>query len=525
VATQQVTDVDRDELAEFGYKQELDRSIGRFASFAAGVSYISILTGTFQLFYFGFAFGGPAYWWTWPMVFVGQLMVALSFAELAANFPVAGSIYNWAKKMGSATVAWLGGWMMLTASIVTISAVALAYQLTLPQVWSEFQIYGDGSGKYDFAANAVILGTVLITFTTVINALGVKLMARINSTGVFIELIAAVLLIILLAANITRGPDVLFETQGTGEGHDWGYFGAFLAAALASAYVMYGFDTASSLGEETKDPRRTAPKAILRAVNASFILGGLILLFAILSVSNINAEQIGVGGLQFVVLDVLGDTVGKIFLVCVAIAITVCCLAVHTATIRMAFAMARDNNLPAGERVATVHPKTKTPIVPAVITGVLAVIILVVNIRQPQIFTVITSIGIIMIYIAYLLVTVPMLGKRLRGEWPPKDAKQRGYFTLGRFGLPINILAVGWGALMALNLIWPRKDVYNATEPFHWYLQYGAILFIGVVFFGGLAYYWFVQRHKTGVLASHRFESPSDAVPAAKPTPAAASPE
>src|SRR5919112_2736605 len=227
-------------------------------------------------------------------------------AELAANFPVAGSIYNWSKRMGSATVAWLGGWMMLTASIVTISAVALAYQLTLPQIWSFFQFYGDGSGKYDFAANAVILGTVLIVFTTVINALGVKLMARINSAGVFIELIAAVLLILLLAVNITRGPDVLFDTQGTGEGHDWGYLGAFLAASLASAYVMYGFDTASSLGEETKDPRRTAPLAIMRAVIASFILGGLILLFAIMAVSDINSAEIGVGGLQYVILDVLG---------------------------------------------------------------------------------------------------------------------------------------------------------------------------------------------------------------------------
>ena len=74
------------------------------------------------------------------MVFVGQLMVALSFAELAANFPVAGSIYNWGKRMGSATVAWLGGWMMLTASIVTISAVALAYQITLPQIWSRLPV-------------------------------------------------------------------------------------------------------------------------------------------------------------------------------------------------------------------------------------------------------------------------------------------------------------------------------------------------------------------------------------------------
>ena len=188
-----------DELAEFGYKQELDRSIGRFASFAAGVSYISILTGVFQLFYFGFAFGGPAYWWTWPMVFVGQLMVALCFAELAANFPVAGSIYNWGKMLATATVAWLGGWMMLTASIVTIAAVALAYQITLPEISDFFQFYGDGTGENDFAINAVILGTVLIIFTTLINALGVKLMSRINSTGVFIELIAAVVLIVALA--------------------------------------------------------------------------------------------------------------------------------------------------------------------------------------------------------------------------------------------------------------------------------------------------------------------------------------
>ncbi|MDN5918978.1 MAG: amino acid permease, partial [Pseudonocardia sp.] len=36
-----------DGLADFGYSQTLDRSIGKFASFAAGISYISILTGTF----------------------------------------------------------------------------------------------------------------------------------------------------------------------------------------------------------------------------------------------------------------------------------------------------------------------------------------------------------------------------------------------------------------------------------------------------------------------------------------------
>jgi urea carboxylase system permease len=497
---------DHDELADFGYKQELDRTLGKFATFAAGISYISILTGTFQLFYFGFAFGGPAYWWSWPLVFVGQLMVALCFAELAARYPIAGSIYNWSKRLASPHTAWLAGWMMLTASIVTISAVALAYQITLPQISSFFQFYGDGTGKYDYAANAVILGTVLIVFTTIINAIGVKLMSRINSAGVAIELVAACLLIIAFAVHITRGPGVVFESQARGADWQLGYLGAFLAASLASAYVMYGFDTASSLGEESIDPRKNTPRSILRALIASFIIGGLILLFAMMAVGNINAKEISTGGLQYIVLDTLGGTIGDIFLWCVVIAVTVCNLAVHTAAIRMMFAMARDNNLPAGEHLARVDPRTKTPIIPAVLIGVLAIIILVVNIRQPQIFVVITSIGIIMIYIAYLLVTMPMLKARLQGRWRPEDTP-KGYFSLGKWGLPINIGAVVWGIGMAVNLAWPRASIYNATEPFHWYLKWGAVLFIGIVMGGGFLYYWLVQRHKTGTLEAHKHEA------------------
>src|SRR3712207_8461844 len=84
----------------------------------------------------------------------------------------------------------------------------------------------------------------------------------------------------------------------------------------------------------------------------------------------------------------------------------------------MMFAMARDNSLPFSSRLSKVDPKRKTPVVPAVVIGVLSISILLINIRQPQIFTVITSIAIIMIYLAYLLVTVPMLLSRLRGRWP-----------------------------------------------------------------------------------------------------------
>jgi urea carboxylase system permease len=497
------------DIDEFGYKPSLVRSLGSFHTFAAGISYISILTGTFQLFYLGLGTGGPAYWWSWPMVFVGQLMVALCFCELAARYPVAGSIYNWTKRLTSPHTAWLAGWTMLTASIVSIAAVALALQATLPEIWSGFQFIPDPNGDDTTAQalNGVILATALIVFTTAINAFGTTLMARINSTGVFIELIAAVLLIIRLAINVVRGPQIVLSTAGASvEGRPFGYLSAFLVASFASLYVMYGFDTASSLAEESHEPRKNAPKAILRALFFSFLLGGLILLFAIMSAPDLSDPALSeLGGLQTLVLQVLGTGGGTVILIAVAVAVVVCALAVHAAAIRLAFAMSRDNNLPAGAKLCTINPRFGTPLVASVAVGIIAIVLLLVTF-SPQIYTVVTSIAIIMIYTAYLLVTIPMLLQRVRGTWEPRADG----FSLGRWGLPVNILAVLWGGFMTVNLAWPRQEIYNATEPFHWYLQYGGILLPGVILGAGFAYYWFVQRHKTGVVAEHaRLDTPT----------------
>ena len=95
---------DAHDLASFGYKQELNRSLGSFSSFAAGFSYISILTGMFQTAALGFVFAGRAFIWAWPVVFLGQMTVALQFAELAAHYPLAGSVYQWSKQAGGQAV-------------------------------------------------------------------------------------------------------------------------------------------------------------------------------------------------------------------------------------------------------------------------------------------------------------------------------------------------------------------------------------------------------------------------------------
>src|SRR5690242_4489130 len=92
--------------APLGYQQELRRGVGGFASFAAGFSFVSILTTVFQLFGLGFGLGGASFFWTWPLVFAGQLLVALCFAELAARWPISGAIYQWSSRLAGTTAGW-----------------------------------------------------------------------------------------------------------------------------------------------------------------------------------------------------------------------------------------------------------------------------------------------------------------------------------------------------------------------------------------------------------------------------------
>ena len=68
-------------LHKLGYRQDLQRTLGFLSNFAVAFSYISVSTGTFSLFYLGLAAGGPAFFWTWPIVALGQFFVALNFAE------------------------------------------------------------------------------------------------------------------------------------------------------------------------------------------------------------------------------------------------------------------------------------------------------------------------------------------------------------------------------------------------------------------------------------------------------------
>ncbi len=448
-------------LRSLGIKPELQRTLGFLSNFAVAFSYISVSTGTFTLMGLGLAVGGPPMFWSWPLVVVGQLFVALNFAELSSHFPVAGSIYQWSKRLSNRTLGWFTGWFYFWAGVITTTAVAITVPLVLSSILGV-----DGTIKYGpFSWNVwVALATLVIT--TLINAFGVRLLSIINNLGVGAEILGMLVFAGILLIFFNHQPvSVLTNTFGTESQASGNYLPVFAVAGFMSLFVVYGFDTAGTFGEETLGASRQAPRGVLTAIVLSGVIGTIFLLAILLSTPDMQAaiDNAGKGG--FPIADAIhanmGDVWGNIYLAVVLMAVFVCTLAIQGATTRLMFSMGRDRRMPFGSLWAKVSPTHHTPTNAAIAVGVLAAI--------P--FLVSDSAGVIAIgatgtiYLSYFLCNLGVFMARSRG-WP----RNRAWFNLGGAGIVINIVALVWGGLMLVNFsLWDNPafgDWGNSLRDF-----------------------------------------------------------
>jgi urea carboxylase system permease len=333
------------------------------------------------------------------------------------------------------------------------------------------------------ATNGIILGSITIVLCTVISGAGVAFMGKITVTGVTLEIVGVVLIVVAMFIKAERGPAAVLHTGGHGSG--LGYLPAFLASMLMAAYVMYGFDSAAELSEETKDPRTTAPKAIINALLVSFVGGGLMILAALLAAPSLDDPLLSTEGIAWVLTSQLDTWLGKTLLIIVAVAIFSATLAIQASASRVMFSMARDNRLPFGSFLAKVNKRTGTPLGTGATVSALAILVLLVNLGQAGVFAAITSVSVVIVYMAYLMVTVPALLHRLRGTSLSYGAP---ILNLGKWGLPVNLTAVVMGALLCVNIAWPRREVYDPDGK-SWLLQYFAVIFVVLTLvIGFLAY-------------------------------------
>lgn len=448
---------DAADLEKFGYKQELKRDLHTFSSFAVAFSYISPSTGIFTLFFLGMAAMGAWLFWTWPVVALFQFVVALNFAELSSHFPVAGSVYQWTKYLSGRTYAWFTGWFYLIAGILTVASVCATLPLALlPMMNTMFDWnLNTNLGSTD----QVITALVTLVLITVLNIYGVKIVAVVNNTGVFFEVLGMVVFAVLLAvAHNNQGVGVIFSSNASGNIFEFPApfsMGFFLVAMFMSLYVIYGFDTASTLAEETHNPRAEAPKAVLASVIGAFIIGAIFLWGVLIAVPDMGEAVAGFFGPAAIIESVLSDALSALYLLVVAASIFVCCMSILTSTIRLAYGMARDDQLPFSKAMAKVSPRLHTPVTTCVIIGALSAIPFIQFAGASTIAVGATA----SIYLSYLLGNLAVMRARMKG-WP----KTKAPFSLGKWGKAVNLVAILWGAAMLLNFLTPSSAT-SAWDP------------------------------------------------------------
>jgi amino acid transporter len=435
---------DTADLARFGYQQELKRGLGLFSSWAVAFSYISPSTGIFTLFALGLTTLGGVFIWTWPVVALGQFIIALNFAEVTSHYPVAGSVFQWTKYLSTRSYSWFTGWIYLFAGILTVTAVVATLPLALIPALNGLGWHSLGAGPGNTLLHTqLVVALITLAVITVLNIYGVRLVALINNTGVVFEILGMfVFALILMAFHNHQGFKVVTNSAGfTVNGS------TFLAAMFMSLFVIYGFDTASTLAEETKDPRRAAPKAVLYSIIGAFIIGGVFLLGTLIAIPNMHTAIANAWSPANVIEANFSTGFATLYLLVVSAAIFVCCLSIMAATIRLCFGMSRDNTLPFSKPLSRVAPSLHTPVWTCIVIAVLAAV--------P--FLQYSGAGIIaiaatgMIYMSYFLGNIAILRARA-GGWP----KTKAPFRLGSWGMVVNILGLIYGGAMLINFAWPR---------------------------------------------------------------------
>jgi amino acid transporter len=449
---------DEQDLARFGYKQELKRMLGVYSSFAIAFSYISPSTGIFTLFILGLGLAGPAFFWSWPIVIIGQLIIGLNFAEVSAHFPVAGSVYQWTKYLSNRTYAWFTGWIYLFAGVITVAGVVATVPLVLIPLLNNLGM--NIAATPESMRNTAAL--VLLS-TTLLSIFGVRIVAFVNNTGVVFEIVGMVVFaLILILFYHHQSPAVFTDFSYLGSGFNV-QAGTFLGAMFMSLFVIYGFDTASTLAEETKNPRKAAPQAVLASIVGAAVIGTIFLVAVIIAIPGDMKQFVAdtaAGKYPFPLVTIIEANfpgwAANLYLFVVFAAIYICCLAIQTSTIRLAFGMGRDGKLPLAKYWNNVSSSLHTPVGTCILIGVLAGLPLIYYAGAGTIAIAATG----MIYLSYILGNIAILRARLKG-WPKEDAP----FKLGSWGTIINVLGLVWGILMEINFLWPRNLAAGYQNP------------------------------------------------------------
>jgi len=392
----------------------LRRVLGLTEVTAGGVGII-IGAGIYVLLGAATSHAGPLVWLAFLVAAVLSALTGLSYAELSSMFPSAAGEYEYTRRAMPEWVAFVVGWTMIMGLVVAAATVSIG-----------FARYAGYFLDIDVRATALGLLTVVSTIAMV----GVKHSARLT---VALSAVQVGGLVLVIAIGLPHVGDVdLLSGHGVG---------GVLGAAALVFFAFIGFDEVITLAEETRDPTRTVPRALLLALGLST---GLYIAVAVAAVSVLGADTLAASPrpLADVMAHVLGDRGATVVAAIAVMTTTNTTLLVVTAASRVMYGMAKAGAMP--RSFAFVHQRRRTPI-----RAIVAVALVAGTFALFGDFAVVAAVTDFAVYVVFLAVngTVILL-RRTRPELPRPFAVAG---TVG--GVPVlPVLGLGSVAFMMTQL-------------------------------------------------------------------------
>ncbi|KAK6436559.1 hypothetical protein LTR95_007251 [Oleoguttula sp. CCFEE 5521] len=516
----QGTEADKHHMGVLGRIQETRRMFTFISMLGFGVTWETLLTNSFAIITNG---GTAGLFWGFVIVFGGFLFVYASIAELSSMAATSGGQYHWVSEFAPPRVqrylSFLTGWLaiagwqggitgigMLVATVIQ-GLITLNYPDYIAQGW-----------------HGTLITIGIVGLCVGFNTYGARQLPIVEASLALLHFGGMFVIIIILwhvysgtrpselaiwpmcaladcpRANRTLAPrnnpySAFFHIKNGG---GWSSDGLSLLIGLYPLTVsLNGFDSQVHMSEETKDATRAMPRSIMWSTYINGFLGfimAITMIFTLGDLDEILATPTGYPFIQVffnVTKSHAGTTLMTVLILLPLVGSVIACVATAS---RQIWSFARDEGVPFSNTVRYVPPRWSIPINAILVSLVICVLLSLINIGSAVALNAILALGTGSILASYLICISCITIKRVRGETLPTRK-----WSLGRWGLPINVVALCWLVPIFVFIQFPGVTPTTAKS-----MNFSSLL-IGFVVIVATGYY-FVKGQKVYVSPKERMQ-------------------
>lgn len=478
---------DAHDMKRMGHKQELVRYFSLWKSTA--FTCVALLSWEFTIFTInqGLTGGGRAgLIWSYMWCFVGYLPVFLCMAEMASMAPISGSQYHWVSELApeewQKPLSYITGWM---STLAWQAGNAQGFLLTGQLIQVIIYLRDDSYGLVAWQGTLMTIAIAVASFFC--NFYFTKYLPNVQNVMFFLHAGLFIIFIVVIAALAPKASNdqVWTDFSGTG-GWQPGVLGV-LAGQLSALSGNSGADTVTHLSEELHDAGRNAPRAMIAAYLANGVFSISAVLAMLYALPDVDAALSD--PTEYPVIYILRQCMSEACLVSFMVGIIVILFAGNInyllAISRDLWAFARDRGTPFAQTLSAISSRRSIPTNAIIASSLIASVLSLLYIGSSVAYYALVSLFQVATLQCYLISLLCLLWRRV--HYPETLPAAR--WSLGRFGLPCNILAVLWAIWAFFWAFWPQTAQVDPSS-FNW----ACVMFVGVLMLSGIMYWAGLRR-------------------------------